>query len=440
MKTGMFRSLGVFNYRLWAIGALVSNIGAWMQRTAQDWLVLTELTDFDAIALGWMSALQFGPQLLLLPITGLVADRFDKRTVLIVTQVTQGLLALGLGLMTLLGHVELWHVFVFAGLLGCTTAFDSPARQTFVGNLVPGDTLANAVALNSASFQTARLIGPAAAGFTTAALGAGWAFMLNAASFAAVVIALSMIRKSELRQMTRATAKPFDFVAGFVYIAKDRTLLVVFAMIFIYGTFGLNFSVFASTMTAVEFGLGATEYGFTSTVMAIGALVGSLLAARREWPSRRVILIGSGLFGISWAFAAVMPTYLLFLVVLPFVGLASQTFMTTANAWVQLSTSQEMRGRVMAVYMAVMMGTTPLGAPIVGWVVDEFGPRWGLGVAAAAGVIATLIGVIHVLATRRISFTRVPDSRWRLDMHAVPRRRLEHAEHTELVKSPGSVR
>jgi len=196
----MFRSLSGFNYRVWAAGALVSNVGTWMQRTAQDWIVLTQLTNHDAAAVGFVMALQFGPQLLLLPLTGLVADRFDQRKIIMATQAAGGVLGLGLGILTVTSAVQLWHVYVFAALLGCVAAFDAPARQTFVSQLVGGANLSNAVALNSASFSAARMIGPAVAGLLTAAVGAGWVFLINAGSFGAVLLSLVFLRVGELQR------------------------------------------------------------------------------------------------------------------------------------------------------------------------------------------------------------------------------------------------
>ncbi|HEX3344928.1 MAG TPA: MFS transporter, partial [Polyangiaceae bacterium] len=206
--TGTFRSMRGFNYRTWAAGALVSNVGTWMQRTAQDWLVLTELTHTNATAVGTVMALQFGPQVLMLPWSGFAADHFDRRKLLFATQASMGALALGLGLLTLSGRVQLWHVYAFAFVQGCVTAFDAPARQTFVSDLVPEADLANAVALNSTSFNAARMIGPGVAGLLIAVVGSGWVFLINAASFVAVLASILVIRGEELRQKKRAPRRP----------------------------------------------------------------------------------------------------------------------------------------------------------------------------------------------------------------------------------------
>ena len=395
--SAMFRSLSGFNYRVWSAGALVSNVGTWMQRTAQDWIVLTQLTHHDAAAVGFVMALQFAPQLLLLPLSGLVADRFDQRKVLMTTQAAMGLLGLTLGILTVTGTVQLWHVYVFALLLGCVAAFDAPARQTFVAQLVGGANLSNAVALNSASFSAARMIGPAVAGLLTAAVGAGWVFLINAGSFGAVLLSLAFLRIDELQRQQKAKPKKGNLAEGFRYVRSRPDIMVILVMVFLVGTFGLNFPIFISTMATTVFHKGAAEFGVLSSVMAIGSVVGALLSARREKPRLRFLFVASALFGVGLAAAAFMPGYWGFAVALAVVGLAAQTMMTTANGAVQLSTPAPVRGRVMAIYMAIFMGGTPIGAPIVGWVANEFGPRWALGVGAASGFAAALVGLLWLV-------------------------------------------
>jgi MFS family permease len=398
----MFRSLSGYNYRVWAGGAIVSNVGTWMQRTAQDWIVLTQLTHNDAVAVGTVMALQFGPQLLLLPVTGLVTDRFSQRKILMATQATMAVLALALGLLTVTNTVQLWQVYVFALLLGCTAAFDAPARQTFVSQLVVGPNLSNAVGLNSASFNVARMIGPAVAGLLTAVVGAGWVFLINAATFAAVLASLRLLRVSELHSTPRAPRKRGNLVEGFRYVWGRPDIMVILVMIFLIGTFGINFPIFISTMSTVVFHRGAAEFGVLSSVMAIGSVIGALLSARRERPRMRFLFIAAGCFGLFCAVAAIMPDFWLFGAALALVGLASQTLMTTANSTVQLGTDPAVRGRVMAIYMAIFMGGTPIGAPIVGWVANVFGPRWAMGVAAASGIAALLVGVFWLVRYRGV--------------------------------------
>jgi MFS family permease len=397
-----FRSLAVFNYRVWAGGAVVSNIGTWMQRTAQDWLVLTELTHNNAVAVGTVMALQFGPPIVLLPVTGWVADRFDRRKVLMTTQAVMGVLGLLLGLLTVSGAVQLWHVYIFALLLGCTAAFDAPARQVFVSSLVDRSNLSNAVALNSTSFNIARMIGPAVAGTLIAVVGTGWVFLINAASFAAVLASLMLLRKNELHHTDRAPGKHGGMMEGFRYVRNRPDLLSIFVMIFIVGTFGLNFPIFISTMATVVFHQGAGEYGILSSIMAIGSVAGALLAARRDKPRVALLFVGAAIFGVGCTLAAVLPGYWLFAVALVIIGVSAQTLTTSANSVVQLSTDPLVRGRVMALYMAIFMGGTPIGAPIVGWVADTFGPRWGLAVGAGAGFAAAAVGLLYLVKYRKL--------------------------------------
>jgi MFS family permease len=410
---GTFRSLNSFNYRLWAGGAIVSNVGTWMQRTAQDWLVLTHLTHKNATAVGVVMALQFGPQMLLLPLTGFAADHFDRRKLLLATQAAMGALALGLGLLTLAGHVQLWHVYVFAFLLGCVTAFDSPARQTFVSELVGDVDLSNAVALNSTSFNAARMIGPAVAGVLISAVGTGWVFLINAASFVAVLGALSRLRLGELHLKTRAVRTRGSFAEGFRYVWRRPDLKAALLMLFLIGTFGLNFPIFISTMSVTIFHAGADQFGFLTSIMAIGSVTGALLAARRAKPHFSLLLAGTSVFGLGCVLAAIMPSYGLFGITLIMVGVAAQTITTSTNSLVQLSTEPAMRGRVVAILLALALGGTPLGAPIVGWVADTFGPRWALGIGAAAGFAAALVG-IHYLAKYHRLRLRIDAGRLRL--------------------------
>ncbi|WP_175996901.1 MFS transporter [Burkholderia stabilis] len=397
---GVFRSLRSFNYRVWAIGSLVSNIGTWIQRTAQDWLVLTQLTHHDASAVGTVMALQFGPQLLLLPWTGYAADRFDQRKLLMTTQALMGVLALALGVLTVTGAARLEHVYVFAFLFGCASAFDAPVRQTFVAELVGDRELANAVALNSTSFNAARMIGPAAAGFLIASVGTGWAFLANGISFFAVLASLLLLREDELRANVRASRARSSLLDGFRYVWHRADLTAILVMLFLIGTFGLNFQLFISTMAASVFHVDARGFGFLSSMMAVGTISGALLAARREQPRFRHLWIGAALFGLGCTFAALAPSYWLFAAALVLTGIAAITFMNSTNSLMQLSTEPAMRGRVMALRLAVALGGTPIGAPVAGWVANHLGPRWALGVGAASGFAAALVATHFVKRSR----------------------------------------
>jgi MFS family permease len=352
--------------------------------------------------MGVVMALQYGPHLLLLPLTGFAADHFDRRKLLLATQTAQGLLALGLGLLTLSGQVQLWQVYVFAFLLGCVTAFDAPARQTFVSELVGEHDLSNAVALNSTSFNAARMIGPAAAGLLIAALGTGWLFVLNAASFAAVLGSLLLLRTGELHPRLRARRTPGSFVEGFRYVGKRPDLMAILLMLFLIGTFGLNFSIFISTMSVTVFHAGASRFGLLMSMLAIGTVAGALLAAGRTKPQIEHLFVSAAAFGVGCLLAAVMPSYWLFGLALIGVGVAVMSFTNSTNSLVQLTTEPLMRGRVMAIRLAIALGGTPLGAPVVGWVADRFGARWSLGVGAAAGFVAAIIGIVYLVRYRQL--------------------------------------
>ncbi|CAJ1493399.1 MFS transporter [[Mycobacterium] kokjensenii] len=406
MAGSTFRSLRVYNFRLWWFGALVSSVGVWMQRTAQDWLVLTDLTEHSGTAVGVVMGLQFGPQLLLLPWTGYAADRFDRRRLLMVTQAASGVLALILGLLTVSGHVQLWHVYLLALLSGCVSAVDMPARQTFVSDLVGDDDLSNAVALNSASMNAARMIGPAVAGVLIAAVGTGWAFLINAASFAAVLASLGFLRVAQLHPNARAGPARGNLAEGLRYVRGRPDLMVMLWMVLLIGTFGLNFPIFISTMSVSVFHGGSDQYGVLSSVMAVGTLTGALLAAGWERPSLRLLPISAAGLGAGFVVAALAPNTWVFGAGLVVIGVATLTFTNATSSLMQLTTEPVMRGRVMALRLALVVGTTPIGAPLVGWIADALSPRWALGVGALSGFAAAAVALAYLMRHRRRSASR----------------------------------
>jgi MFS family permease len=414
----MFRSLRVRNYRLFASGQLVSLTGSWMQRVAQDWLVLT-LTN-SGTALGIVTALQFGPSLLLGLWGGVLADRYDKRRLLLGTQTGLALVALALGLLDVAGVVRYWHVLVLAALLGMITAVDTPTRQSFVVEMVGREDLTNAVGINSTIFNSARIVGPAIAGVTISAVGTGWAFIANAVSSIAVLAGLWLMRPGELYSAPPLERAKGQLRAGVRYVAGRRDLLLPMVLVFIVGTFGMNFQITTALVAKQVFHRTATGYGLLSTSLAVGAFLGAILATRRtRRPSSRFLLRAALAFGVIEVVAGFMPTFETTAALLVPAGLAMLTFTTAANAAVQLGVEPTMRGRVMALYLMCFMGGTPIGAPIIGWVSGAFGPRWGM----VGGGLICLVAAVSLLATRSWSMRR----RWRERSTAIAMRQLEAA-------------
>lgn len=398
-----FASLRVFNYRLWAVGALVSNTGTWMQRVAQDWLVLTELTENSGIAIGITTGLQFGPMLVLGPVAGVLADRLSRRKLLMATQALSGLWGLILGVLVISGVAQLWHLYVLAALLGMTSAIDAPARQIFVAEMVPNERLSNAVGLNSASFHLARMIGPAVAGVLIHQVGTGPVFIINGVTFLATLLSLSQMRVRELHVLPQAERAKGQIREGIRYVRGRADIMLILMIIGLVGTFGLNFQMTTALMARLEFDKGAGAYGLLGSIMAIGSLSGALLAARREKPRLRLLVGATAAFGVFATAASMMPSYELFAIALIPVGLSSLTLMTAANATIQMTTAPAMRGRVMALYMAIFMGGTPIGAPIVGWVGEEFGARWTIALGGLISLAAALIAVAYRARGQKVS-------------------------------------
>ncbi|PKW27538.1 MFS transporter [Phycicoccus duodecadis] len=430
-----FTSLEIRNYRLWFLGGFVSNVGTWVGRVGQDWLVLTVLTAGSATALGVVTGLQFLPFLLLAPWSGLIADRFARRRILLVTQTMLAVTSLVLGLLAVTGTAQLWHVYVIALVQGVTTAIDNPARQVFVSEMVPPDRLTNAVALNSASFNAGRLIGPGVAGLVIAWWGTGQALLLNTLTFVFVLAALAMLTVSELRSPARTKGRG-GIREGFAYVKHRRDIQLVMLLVFVLGTFGMNFQITMALMATKVFDKGAGEFGLLGSIMAVGSLTAALLSARRQEPRLRVLLLALVGFTVSAAVAASAPTYWTFALALVPVGLTALTAVTTANAMVQTRVAPEMRGRVMALYMAIFMGGTPVGAPMIGWISEQFGPRWTIGVGALA-VGVTLVAVSAWLArAENVRVSYESQRRPRVTVTTVPVAR----DHDPHVPMPEPVR
>ncbi|WP_324783431.1 MFS transporter [Streptomyces sp. H51] len=389
-RSTMFSSLKIRNYRLFFIGQVVSNIGTWMQRIAQDWLVLS-LTG-SATAVGVTTALQFLPMLLFGLYGGVLVDRLPKRRALLVTQSAMAVTGIVLALLTLTGHVQVWHVYVAACAVGLATVVDNPARQSFVSEMVGPDQLQNAVSLNSANFQSARLVGPAVAGLMITGVGTGWAFLFNGLSYVAPIAGLLLMRARELHVVERAPRGKGQLREGLHYVAGRPDLIWTIVLVGFIGTFGFNFPVYLSAFADDVFHAGAGSYSLFNTLMAIGSLAGALLAARRGTARMRVLIAAAVAFGTMELVAAAAPSLWLFALLMAPIGMFGMTVNVTANSSIQLTTDPAMRGRVMALYMMVFLGGTPVGAPIAGWITDTYGVRAGLAVggviaaAAAAGI------------------------------------------------------
>ncbi|WP_419995935.1 MFS transporter [Streptomyces boninensis] len=423
-KAGTFSSLKIRNYRLFATGQMVSNTGTWMQRIAQDWLVLS-LTG-SSTAVGITTALQFLPMLLFGLYGGVIADRYNKRKLLLITQSGMGLTGLALAALTLGGVVQVWHVYLMAFLLGMVTVVDNPTRQVFVSEMVGKDQMRNAVSLNAANFQSARLIGPAVAGVLITAVGSGWAFLLNGLSFVAPLAGLLMMRTSELHPVERAPRGKGQLREGLRYVAGRPDLIWPIVLVGFIGTFGFNFPIWLTAFVDDVFEGGAGTYGMLNTLMAVGSLIGALLAARRGASRMRLTVFAALAFGLLEITAALSPSLWVFAALMVPLGIFGLSFNVTANANVQTAVDETMRGRVMSLFVMVFVGGTPIGGPLVGWVTDTFGARIGFlscGVISAAAAIA--VGLI---------LARVGNLRLRVDLRRghqhvvfVPRERLATA-------------
>ena len=415
-----FAALKVRNYRLFFSGQVVSNTGTWMQRIAQDWLVLS-ITN-SPVAVGITTALQFLPMLLFGLWGGVIADRYSKRTLLLATQSVMGAFAAVLAILTLAGHVQVWQVYAAAFGLGLASVIDTPTRQTFVNEMVPPHLVRNAVGLNTGNFQLARMIGPAVAGVLISLIGAGWAFAFNAASYLAVIAGLALMHTADLVVVPHAPRKRGQVREGLAYVRARPLLLWIVVLVFFIGTFGYNFAITLSAYAKNVFNSGADVYGLLNTVLALGSVIGALLAARRAQARMGFMFATAAGFGAMLLISGLIGWIVPFALALVLTGLLSVSFNTVANATVQLSTDPEMRGRVMSLYMLVFAGGTPIGSPIVGWVTE----RWGAPTAMVATGAICLFAAIGcaVLAARQSGVSL------HLDLHRGADR------HVVLVRSP----
>lgn len=404
------RALSVRNYRLYAAGALVSNLGTWMQRIGQDWVVL-QLTDNSGVAVGVTTGLQFLPALLFSPMAGVIADRFPKRRLLQCTQLMMGIPSLLLGILAVTGTARPWQVYVIAFVFGLGSALDAPARQSFVPEMVDEDLLTNAVAVNSVSFNGARMVGPALAGGMISLLGggseaAGWTILINAVTYAPVIVALQLLDPALLKPPRRPRVRErHQVLAGIRYVRDRPDLTLIFFVTMFSATFGINFQLTSALMATQVFHRSADGFGAIGSMLAIGTFAGALWATRRTTVTAKVVVAASLCFGVALALGGFAPSYVAFLAWAPVIGLCTMTMVTSTQMTVQLFTPPEFRGRVTSLYVLLSQGGAALGAPLIGWIGQYLGARWTLLVGGIVVVTASVAGsAVH----RRLVAARTP--------------------------------
>lgn len=407
-----FDSLSVPNYRRYFTGVTASNLGVWMTRTAQSWLVLVELTKGNAQALGLLTSAMFIPTLLLTPIAGSLADRFPKRRIMLIANTVLLADIIALATLTLTGTVQLWHVFLLAFLDGVAGAFDGPCRQSIVSDLVPVSKVSNAIGLNSTSFNAARLLGPGAAGALIALIGTGPVFIVNAVTYLVHMFCLLRLEPATMAPQVAKGGQKGGLMTAIRYVSKRPDLTLLLTIAAAMGTFGFNFAITNPLMATQEFGKGAGEFGALGSIMGIGSLTAALLAARRPRPRIRHVAVALGCFAICMTLSAMAPTFLLFTLLMVPMGLCSVQVMVTANALVQMGVAPEVRGRVMALWGAVIMGLTPIVSPLVGWIGSAYGARstvW----FCAAGLIVLFLGVaVYLLRSEGVEVHMMKRRPW----------------------------
>jgi MFS family permease len=407
-KDGNWRAFRHRNFRILFPANALSNIGTWAQRIAQDWLVL-ELTDNNGGALGLVTAVQFAPFLLLSLHGGALADRFNKRKLLIWTNIVAALACYGIGILVMIEKIELWHVFVGAGVLGISSAIDAPIRQAFTSEIVGHSDVANAVSLNSANFNAGRLVGPALSGFLIAHFSTGPSFIINATTYLFVIAALLAMREKDFffqkKEETLGTIRE-----GIRYALARPDLYVVMMLVFFSATFGLNFQIFNALMATKEFGKGPASYGLLGTFIAIGSLTGALLSARLERFRNTRFIIKLGIaFSSTVLVLSIAPSYLWYSLWLPICGITALTMLISANSYVQTHSDPAVRGRVMGIYLFIFLGGTPFGSLLIGWMTEAFGVRQtvaacgGISLAAALTIWAIYRDRVEEPADLRVS-------------------------------------
>ncbi len=413
----MFRSLGLRNFRIYFLGGLVANTGTWIQRVAQDWLVL-ELTDNSAIALGVTTAVQFTPMIVLGLFAGAIADRISKRALLAIATSFQLVVSTVLGTLVLTGTVQVWHVVALAFLFGIGSSLEIPTRQAFISELVNTDNVANAVSLNSASFNIARVVGPAIGGLMIGLIFAstGPLFLVHAASMLATIVTLVLLRTDQLHSVVPKNERTGKVRDVFSELRGRADLQLVLIIVAVVGVFALNYQMFIALLATAEFGMNATGFGAMSSLMAVGAIAGALMSARRSRASLRLLVGSSAAFGILIMVNAYMPTVPLFGASLVVLGYASLTVMTTATSLMQLSARPALRGRVMGLFVVVMFAGVPIGGPLLGGVAEWLGIRAAVGLGGLTCVVVSVVGAIVTLRVMGASFSQ-------LRTYFVPKRR-----------------
>jgi MFS family permease len=395
-QDGNWRSFRHRNYRILFPANAASNIGTWAQRVAQDWLIL-QLTNNSGTYLGLVTAVQFAPVLFFSLQGGALADRVNKRKLLMATNFIGALSSLGLGLLVLAGHVQVWHVFFFALTLGISSAVDAPIRQSFTSEIVGHSDIANAVSLNSANFNAGRLVGPALSGFLIARFDTGPSFLINATTYLFVIVALFRMRESDFfiqeKKVTQGTVRE-----GLEYALARPDLYVVMLVVFFVATFGLNMQIFNALMATKEFGKGPASYGLLGTYVAIGSLTGALISARLERFRRTIFVIKGGVaFSLAITLLSIAPTYTWYSLWLPLCGLSALTTLITANSLIQVNSDPAIRGRVSGIYLLIFIGGTPFGSPLIGWLVEVIGVRQTIALCGliSLGACLTIWALFH---------------------------------------------